>query len=328
MRAVWYSKNGEARSVLQFGDLPVPEPGPGEVRVKLAISGVNPSDVKSRAGSRPVTVDRLVPHSDGAGLIDQVGPGVPKGRLGERVWIWNGQWRRAMGTAAEYIVLPSQQAVHLHDDTSFEQGACLGIPALTAVHAVGLAGDLVNKTVLVIGASSSVGFYAAQIARLRGARVIGTVGSAEKADLVRKAGIDDLIEYKQESVADRVHTLTEGCGVDAVIDMDFSTTAKLVPAGAVAPHGTIICYGSNRSDEVPIAFWSWLQRSISLRCFLVYDLLPRDRQIAQDALQDLLRESRLIHLIGPVFPLDQVVQAHEAVESGRAMGNVIVRCSA
>ncbi len=324
MRAAWYSQNGQARDVLQVGDLPVPDPAPGEVRVRLAVSGVNPSDVKSRAGSRPVTVDRLVPHSDGAGVIDKLGPGVPPGRLGERVWIWNGQWQRAMGTAAEYIVLPSPQAVHLPDAATFEQGACLGIPGLTAIHAVQLLGDLAGKTVLVIGASSSVGFYAAQIARLRGARVIGTVGSADKAERVRQAGIDELIEYKQESVADRIQALTEGRGVDAIIDMDFSTTARLVPAGAVAAHGTVICYGSNRADEISIAFWSWLQRSISLRFFLVYDLQDAERHAAQDGLQDLLREGRLVHNIGPSYALEDIVAAHEAVEGGRAPGNVVI----
>src|SRR3546814_8227107 len=141
MRAAWYSINGEACDVLQVGDLPTPEPGPGQVRVKLKVSGVNPSDVKSRRG-RPIDSDLIVPHSDGAGLIDKVGQGVSPDRLGERVWVWNGQWRRPMGTAAEYIVLPQDQAVLLPDATDFQAGACLGIPALTALHALELAGDI------------------------------------------------------------------------------------------------------------------------------------------------------------------------------------------
>ncbi|NYT37955.1 NADPH:quinone reductase [Allopusillimonas soli] len=324
MRAAWYSKNGPASEVLQVGELPDIAPAEGEVRVRLAVSGVNPSDVKSRGGSRPVTVPHLVPHSDGAGVVESVGPGVDPARVGERVWIWNGQWRRALGTAAEYITLPAGQAMPLPQGISFEAGACLGIPALTGLHAVQMLGALQGKTVLVIGASSSVGFYAAQIAHLRGARVIGTVGSAEKAGQVKKAGIADLIDYKREPVAERIAELTGGRGVDAIIDMDLSTTTALVTDGALAPHGSVICYGSNQRTGVAIDYWVWLLRSLSLRFFLVYDLLPDERQADLNALQALLREDRLLHHIGPAFALKDIAQAHEAVESGKTMGKVLV----
>ena len=162
MKAVWYSQNGSAQDVLTLGELPTPEAGPGEVRVRLHTSGVNPSDVKSRR-ARPVSDALIVPHSDGAGVIDQVGSGVDPARLGERVWIWNAQWQRPMGTAAEHVVLPQAQAVSLPDNTDFAAGACFGIPALTAVQAVvwaeRLAGDLRGQRVLVVGAASSVGHY-------------------------------------------------------------------------------------------------------------------------------------------------------------------------
>ena len=170
MRAAWYTKNGEARAVLMVGELPTPAPAPGEVRVKLATSNVNPSDVKSRSG-RPLGAGRIVPHSDGAGIIDAVGEGVSPSRVGERVWIWNGQWQRPMGTAAEYIALPEQQAVLLPNSIDFAAGACLGIPAMTAFQAVQLLGDIAGKTVLVIGASSAVGNYAAQLAIMGGAEL-------------------------------------------------------------------------------------------------------------------------------------------------------------
>ncbi|ARP79378.1 NADPH:quinone oxidoreductase [Bordetella genomosp. 8] len=324
MRAALYSRNGPARDVLQVTDLPTPEPAPGEVRVKLAVSGVNPSDVKSRAGSRPVTQGFVVPHSDGAGVIDRVGSGVAQGRVGERVWIWNGQWQRPMGTAAGYIVLPAAQAVPLPGGVSFEAGACMGIPGLTAMRGVMLLGDLAGKTVLVTGGASGVGYYAAQMARLRGARVITTVGSVEKAGVLEKAGIADNILYKQESVPDRLLEMTGGRGVDAIVDMDFSTTAALVPAGAVAPHGVIAVYGSNQRGDIPLNFGAWLPRSLSLHFYLVYDLLPEQRRQTVDALDALLRGNELSHLVAPAYPLDDIAGAHEAVESGRIVGNVVV----
>ena len=323
MRAAWYAKNGEAREVLQVGELPTPVPAAGEVRVKLATSGVNPSDVKSRRG-RPLIAARIVPHSDGAGVIDCVGEGVPPGRIGERVWIWNGQWRRPMGTAAEFIVLPEAQAVRLPATTDFAAGACLGIPALTAFQAIHLLGDISGKTVLVIGASSAVGHYVAQLAVIGGADVIGTVGSAEKAKHALAAGVRATIDYKSEPVAQRVKELTGGRGVDAIVDMDFSTTIRLLPDGALAPHGTLVSYGSNVYGDTPVPFFPLLVNSMSLRFFLVYDLDPVDRQRALGGLTDLLADRRLSHTIGARFALDDIAAAHEAVERGKVMGNVVL----
>jgi len=192
MRAAWYSHNGEAQDVIVVGEMPMPEPGPGEVRVRLHTSGVNPSDVKSRR-ARPLTDSRIVPHSDGAGVIDAVGAGVQASRVGERVWIWNGQWARPLGTASQWMVLPSAQAVVLPHNTDFAAGACLGIPALTAIQAVHLAGDLKDKAVLVTGASSAVGHYITQLVTLAGGRVIGTVGSPLKAEHAQAAGMREAI---------------------------------------------------------------------------------------------------------------------------------------
>src|SRR5690242_265004 len=182
MQAVYYEKNGAARDVLRLGEIETPSAGPGEVRVKLAVSGVNPSDVKARQGTtRKIAWPRLIPHSDGAGVIDQVGDGVAQSRLGERVWVWNGQWKRAYGTAAQYIALPAAQAVRLPDGVSFEAGACLGIPAMTAAHAVTLAGVTKDTTLLIAGGAGSVSQYAIQFAKIAGAKVITTISSGEKA---------------------------------------------------------------------------------------------------------------------------------------------------
>lgn len=324
MQAAWYKKNGPAADVLQVGDVPTPEPADGEVRVKLATSGVNPSDVKSRAGSRPVVGDRVIPHSDGAGVIDSVGDGVSADRIGERVWIWNGQWRRPMGTAAEYICVPEEQAVSLPQHVDFDVGACLGIPALTAFHAVELLGPLEGKSVLVIGAASSVGYYVAQMARLKGARVIGTVGSPEKAAMVRNVGVTDLIDYKKEEVAAQAKALTSGRGVDFIVDMDFSTTTKLVSDAAIAEHGMVVCFGSNVAGPISIDFGAWLQRSISIRFFLVYQLLPAERVHAVKGLTRLLEDNKLVHNIGKRFALKDIIAAHRAVETGAVAGNVVI----
>lgn len=323
MQAAWYSKNGESREVLETGELQTPTPGPGEVRVRLATSGVNPSDVKSRR-SRPLVSDRIVPHSDGAGVIDAVGADVSAARVGERVWIWNGQWRRPFGTAAEYIALPAAQAVRLPDSTDLAAGACLGIPAMTAFQAARLLGEIAGKTILVIGASSAVGHYVAQIASSNGAIVIGTVGSAQKAEHALAAGVQTTINYKEESVAQRVNDLTGGKGVDAIIDMDFSTTIQLLSHNVLAPHGTLVCYGSNASDDTPVPFRELLFRSISLRFFLVYDLTPQDRQSAIAGLTKLMEDGKLSHTIGARFALEEIAQAHEAVEGGKLIGNVIL----
>lgn len=323
MQAAWYTKNGESREVLVIGDLPTPTPGPGEVLVRLATSGVNPSDVKSRR-SRPLISDRIVPHSDGAGVIEAVGADVSAARVGERVWIWNGQWQRPSGTAAEYIALPATQAVRLPDSTDFAAGACLGIPAMTAYQANRLLGEVAGKTILIIGASSSVGHYAAQIASTNGATVIGTVGSAQKAEHALAAGVTATINYKEEPVAQRVHDLTGGKGVDGIIDMDFSTTAQLLSQNVLAPHGTLVCYGSNAYGDTPIPFKELLFSSLSLRFFLVYDLTPQDRQDAIAGLTRLLEDGKLSHTIGACFALKEIAQAHEAVEGGKLVGNVIV----
>ena len=321
MRAAWYLKNGEARDVMVVGDLPTPQAGAGEVLVRLVTSGVNPSDVKSRR-ARPLT-EPVVPHSDGAGVIAAVGDGVPASRVGERVWIWNGQWGRALGTAAEYIALPSAQAVVLPDGVDFTAGACLGIPALTALQAVHLAGDLRDKQVLVTGASSAVGHYVTQLVTLAGGQVIGTVGSPAKAAHAQAAGMREAIFYKTEAVAQRVKDLTAGRGVPVIIDMDFASTAGLLAEGVLAPHGRVVCYGAN-APEINLNFRAMLFQSVALQFFLVYELTAADRQRAQDRLTELLQSQQLQHPIGARFTLDQIVQAHETVEAGQTVGNVVV----
>jgi NADPH2:quinone reductase len=326
MKAAWYTQNGEAQDVMQVGELPTPTPQAGDVLVRLMTSGVNPSDVKSRR-ARPVSDPLIVPHSDGAGVIEAVGAGVSAARVGQRVWVWNGQWQRALGTCAQYIALPEAQAVALPDDTDFAAGACMGIPGLTAVQSVilaeRLAGDLRGQTVLVSGASSAVGHYITQMVCLAGGRLIGTVGSEAKAAHARAAGMQEAVFYKTESVPERVKALTQGRGADVIIDMDFSTTARWAAEGALAAHGQVVCYGSNALD-VAMPFRPWLFQSMGVKFFLVYDLTPADRQKAVARLSAMLSQQQLQHSIGARFSLDQIAQAHQTVEPGQTVGNVVV----
>ncbi len=323
MRAAYYEQNGAAREVLRVGEVETPQAGPGEVRVKLATSGVNPSDVKSRQGStRKIAWPRLIPHSDGAGVIDQVGDGIAKSRLGERVWVSNGQWKRAFGTAAEYIALPAAQAVKLPDTISFEAGACLGIPAMTAIHAVTLAGTDKGATLLVAGGAGSVSQYAIQFAKALGATVLTTVSSPEKAAAAREAGADHTIDYKREDVGERVIELTGKRGVDAVIEMDLASNAKLIPF-VLRPKGSVIVYGTGAAAASLPAYFC-LTQSIRVQFFLVYELDTRERERAVSAIGRALEQGKLINrLAAPTYKLADVAAAHEAVERG-TIGNVIV----
>jgi len=323
MKAAWYTKNGTAKDTLVLGEMDTPVPGPGQVRVRLKTSGVNPSDVKSRL-SRPLNAPFIIPHSDGAGFIDAVGPGVSEDRVGERVWIWNGQWARPHGTASEFIVLDSHQAAHLPESTTFEEGACLGIPALTAVQAVNLCGDLRGKTVLVTGAASSVGHYAAQLCVQAGATVIGTVGSQDKAAHAKSVGVGECIFYKNESVPERVKAITNGAGVHAIIDMDFSSTSQWLSQGVLAAHGVFVCYGSNNPGDVSINFRPLLFQSIAIKFFLIYDLTAQERKKTLDQMQALLMNQSLKHTVAKTFALSEIVDAHLAVEEGRYTGNVVL----
>ena len=324
MRAAYYDKNGSARDVLSLGEIDTPKPGPGEVRVRLKTSGVNPSDVKSREGrTRKIAFPRVIPHSDGAGEIEAVGDGVPQTRIGERVWTWNGQWKRAFGTCADYIVLPAAMAVRLPDHVSYEAGACLGIPAMTAYHAVAVAGAA--NTVLVSGGAGGVGHYAIQFAKARGLTVIATVSSEAKAKLARNAGADHTIDYRRENVGERVMAITDKAGVDAAIEMDFSGNAKLMPS-VLHPRSKVVVYG-NASGEAVIPTQFFLTNAITIQYIFVYELTQPERDAAVGAIDRMLESKTLFNNVALTLPLKDIVAAHEAVEQGKALGNVVVSMS-
>ncbi len=324
MRAAYYEQNGPARDVLRVGEVETPQPGPGEVRVKLATSGVNPSDVKARSGStRKIGYPRVIPHSDGAGEIDTVGEGVASSRVGERVWVWNAQWARAFGTCAEYVTLKSEQAVRLPANTSFEVGACMGIPAMTAYHAVAVSGAAPGRTILVAGGAGAVGHHAVQFAKATGATVIATVSSAIKAEAAHAAGASHTIDYKHENVGDRVMAITGKHGVDAVIELDIAANAKLLPQ-VLSSRGKVVVYGTGAMEAaVPLFFF--LRNAIALQFIYVYELDPAERAAALGAITRALEAGTLATNIGGTFPLADIVAAHETVEQGNVLGNVVVR---
>lgn len=324
MRAAVYSKKGPAAEVLRIEERPLPEPGPGEVRVRLAFSGVNPSDVKSRAGvsSRASAYAEVIPHSDGAGVVDAVGGDDALGLLGRRVWVYNAQWDRPFGTAAEFVVLPAAQVVALPDGVSLEVGASIGIPLMTAFHAVQACGNVLARDVLVPGAAGSVGFYAAQLARLAGARVIGVVSSDAKAAIARAAGVADVVDYRKENLVQRVRELTRGQGADAIIDVD---------AAGHAPHygqllgfgGKAVVYGSN-APQISLPFGPSILGFLNLYFFIVYRLPAPVMRQTIDGVTRLLETGVLQHPPLALFELEQIVQAHERVERG-AEAKVLVR---
>ena len=326
MKAIAYRQTGPAAEVLQLVDLPVPEPGTGEVRVRVRWSGVNPSDVKSRAGLRTKTLafPQIVPHSDGAGEIDAVGPGVPSARVGQSVWLWNGAWQRAHGTAAQAVVLPAAQAVPLPEGVPGEAAACLGIPALTALHAVLMDGGVAGKRVLVAGGAGAVGHYAVQFARKLGAaQVVATVSSAAKAHLAITAGADATIDYKRDDVAACVAALTEKAGFDRIVEVDAAANLASDLA-LLAPGGDVAIYGSGAA-EVALPFFPAIVRNATLRCFIVYNLAKADRERAIATLTPWLARGELQHNVFERLSLAECARAHEIVESGRAIGNVVLR---
>jgi len=322
MRAAYYEKNGPAREVLKVGEVEPPRPGPGEVRIKLATSGVNPSDVKSRAGlTRKIAFPRVIPHSDGAGVVDMVGDGVSSARIGERVWTWNAQWKRAFGTCAEHVVLPAPMAVALPDQVSCAEGACLGIPAMTAAHAVAVAEAWAGSTLLISGGAGSVAHYAIQFAKSRGAVVITTVSSPAKAKLALDAGADHIIDYRREDVGERVMELTDQAGVDGVIELDLSANARLLPA-VLRQRGVVVVYGTAGEAQIPAQ--RLLINAITVKFIFVYELTGEERAAALATITGMLEDKRLISNVALAVPLDQIVTAHETVEQGKALGNVVV----
>jgi NADPH:quinone reductase len=321
MRAVWYERNGAA-DVLHLGEMPDPMPGPGEVRVRIITSGINPSDWKRRQGlTRRMEFPRIIPHQDGAGVIDRVGPGVPASRLGERVWLYESQIGRPFGTAAEYTVQPTAHAISLPSSTSFAEGAGLGVPAMTAHRCVFGNGPVSGKTVLVTGGAGAVGHYAIQFAKLHGARVIATVSSDQKAQIALAAGADATVNYRTEDTVQRLRDITCGEGVNHIVEVDFAGNFA-VSREVLHSNGVLALYSAGVAPQPPVPL-QFKASNVTVRFVLVYDMPEAAKHAAVQEITLLLEGGKLRHLAGPHFPLQSVRQAHQAVEEG-AIGKVVL----
>jgi NADPH:quinone reductase-like Zn-dependent oxidoreductase len=266
---------------------------------------------------------RVVPHSDGAGTIDAIGEGVIGWSVGERVWVYNAQWRRPSGTAAEQVVLPAAQAVPLSAGTSFVEGACLGIPAMTAHRCLFADGPLRGRSVLVTGGAGAVGFYAIALAKWAGATVLTTVSSPQKAAQAREAGADHVIDYKREKVADRVREATGGAGVDRIVEVDLG--ANLAESlAALAPHGVIAVYASMGEPEPKFPVYPLMIKNATARFVLVYEMPEAAKAAAREDITRFLESGKARHAIAARFPLAETAAAHREVESGAKMGQVVV----
>jgi NADPH2:quinone reductase len=329
VKAVWYERMGPAREVLCVGEMPTPEAGPGEVRVRLEASGVNPADVGRRSGGygRPMEFPRVIPNSDGAGILDHVGDGVTRLKAGQRVWLFNGQRNgRAFGSAAEYIALAEQLVTPLPDHLTFAEGATLGIPGTTAWCALFADGPVAGKTVLVTGGAGAVGHYAVQLAKWGGARVVATVSSDSKAAQAQAAGADLVINYKSEDVAAKALAFTDGRGIDRLIEVDFGgnlgTTLKLM-----AMNSSIAIYATNgnRTPVVPVR--ELMEKCITVRALVLYALPWPLLAAGQADISKWLAAAPRIHNIAAQYPLAETADAHVAVEKGDKLGTVIVDCA-
>lgn len=316
MRAAFYRSQGPAREVFEIGELPDPHPAQGEVRVRIRTSGINPTDTYTRSGvrRRGMPFDTIVPNQDGAGVIDEVGAGVARGRVGERVYVTMAQWQRPWGTASEYLALPADRAIPLPENISFEQGACLGVPILTAHYALALYGGVAGQTVLVQGGAGAVGFYAIQFAKFMGATVIATVSSDAKAQIARSAGADHVINYRTEELGARVAAITSGRGVRRVLEVNFAANSGKIQE-VLGKGGTVVVYGSRGPEGTIAATWG-IQNQPTIRFIYMYELPAEVYQAAYADLAAWAAAGRLKHLPVKTFALHEIGAAHEMVEQG------------
>jgi NADPH2:quinone reductase len=313
VKAALYDRYGPAADVLRVQEVERPEPGPGEVRVKVAVSAVNPTDYKSRGGSTPRPIDGFqIPHHDGAGVIDATGEGVDPARVGQRVWLWFAAFGRRWGTAAEWTVVPERQAVALPEGVSMELGASLGVPAMTAHRCLFADGPVTGKTVLVAGGAGAVGHFAIQLARRAGARVIATVSGPQKAELARQAGADQVVNYRDADAADQIKAVAQR--VDRVVEVALGANLALDLALA-GPGTVIVTYAAQASDPV-LPVRACMTANVVLRFILLYGVPAAALDHAVADISAALAEGVLTELPEHRFPLSEIVAAHEAAEAG------------
>lgn len=329
MRAAWYERKGPAAAVLTVDERPTPKPGPGELLIRVRASGVNPSDTKARGGFRgnmDMPFPLVIPHQDGAGEV--VSAGLPElaNRVGQRVWFYEAQFGRPFGSAAEYTVIPAHKAVQMPVNLSFEEGACLGVPAMTAHRAVFADGPVKDKTVFVSGGAGAVGRYAVQFAKLGGARVIATVGNEGSAASAKAAGADLVLDRRNDDLILRTAEFTnasDGRGVDRFVEVAFGANLPLIER-LLKLNGVVATYSSDSVPDPKLPFWPLLMLDATIRLILVYRMDASAHTAAEHAINEALTIGSLTHDIAQVFDLEHIAKAHELVERG-TRGKIIVR---
>lgn len=325
MKAAWYERFGKAPEVLETGDRPKPVAGPGEVLVRLKTSGVNPSDVKKRAGSIAdlLNAGYVIPHSDGAGVIEAVGAGVQQGRVGEAVWVYQAQFGRRFGTAAAYVAVDSIRAISLPANTTFEEAACFGIPVMTAHRCVFADGPVGGQTLLITGGAGRVGHYAIQWAARSGACVIATASNPTDAQSCTAAGAHAVVSHRDDSWAEQAVAANKGRKVDRVIDVEFGANlAKVLDTIRIS--GTIVSYSSTAVPEPKLPFYRMMYMDLSIRLVIVYSMPEQAKQHAIRDIATWQEAGRLQHRVAHLVPLGEISRAHELVEQGGFRGCVVV----
>ncbi|MFE4455905.1 NADPH:quinone reductase [Nocardia tengchongensis] len=324
MRAAWYDRTGPAEEVLEVGELPAPEPGPGQVRVQLAHSGITPSDAERRAGSGPHSIrfQRVIPGDDGAGTIDRVGPGVPTSRIGRRVWVHSASHSSRFGTCAEYVVLPDNQATDLPEGVPTEVGACLGAPALTAHRSLFADGPIAGLTVLVTGSGRPVAHYTIQMAKHAGALVIATADTPEQRSAALTAGADLVVDQGHEDTVERILDRAP-LGIDRVVDIALDLNLPLT-SRVVGPGATIAGYSATAATGPILPFRTLLHSGVTIRAVMLHTMPTFARDRATADVTTLLERQILTHPIAAIYQIDQIRQAHLDVESGQPIGNILI----
>ena len=325
MRAAWFESFGSAKDVLQIGELDTPVAGAGEVLVRISTSGINPSDVKKRAGSFPNLLDEglVIPNSDGAGVIEAVGSGVEESRVGERVWVYQAQYGRRFGTAAEYVAVDSERAPRLSDKASFDVGACLGIPVMTAHRCVFGDGEVAGRTILVTGGAGRVGHYAVQWASQAGARVIATASNDTDKAVCEEAGAEYVVNHRGDDVVTAIMDATGGDPVDRIVDVEFGANLP-VSVEVLRTGGTIATYSSTQVTEPKLPFLQMMYKDITIHMVIVYAMPEAAKQHAIADIANKLSKDRLQHRIAQTLPLEDIAKGNEIIEQGSIRGAVIL----
>lgn len=329
MKAAWYESQGPAATVLSVGDMPEPTPGAGEVRLRVAASGINPGDVKKRSDEFGVGMPypRVVPHSDGSGIVDRVGDGVSEVKVGDRVWCFGAQSYRPFGTAAEYVIVPSANVAQLPDGVSFEQGACLGIPGITAHRAVHAGGSLAGRCVLVQGGAGAVGLAAVALARLAGAEVVATVRNGPQEEVAKEAGAHAVVRTDGASASEAASRIAEVAaeGVDHIVEVAFHANVAadllvLRQGGSIATYAT-----GDPSPAIP--FWPLVFKNVSIHFLGSDDFTDAQKRMAAQDISSALGAGWPGYTIGRRYSLEEIAEAHAAVENRSVIGRVVLDLS-